>query len=288
MSGSGFPLSVAGLRSCRSGVTPFRIHQPEHDGPRGLSGIVTAAPGAPDASPRTRRTEPNPRSGPVVGEPPPSPGPDAPGERVPAARGTGGARDPRGRGPPLPFPPRCQGRDLPPQSGLHTAESDFVSTPSPRAMPTGSAIAVADSSGLPTPAKTPSTRRRPKATLLPGAGRRSGAAGCGRPRKQPANATIGDAGVGRHSDGRGDAGGDRAGRARSADPVARRIFVTRTASNRALSRRPVPTHKPEGRPANHPRHGKPSDRLRRGESGARLSGRFRFRFAQENRLRAAT
>lgn len=105
---------------------------------------------------------------------------------------------------------------------------------------------------------------------------------------RPANATIGDAGVGRHSDGRGDAGGDRAGRARSADPVARRIFVTRTASNRALSRRPVPTHKPEGRPANHPRHGKPSDRLRRGESGARLSGRFRFRFAQENRLRAAT
>ena len=78
MSGSGFPLSVAGLRSCRSGVTPFRIHQPEHDGPRGLSGIVTAAPGAPDASPRTRRTQPNPRSGPVFGEPPPSPGPDAP------------------------------------------------------------------------------------------------------------------------------------------------------------------------------------------------------------------
>ena len=36
----GLPARWAGLLSCRSEVTPFRIHQPEHDGPRGFGVIV--------------------------------------------------------------------------------------------------------------------------------------------------------------------------------------------------------------------------------------------------------
>lgn len=37
----GLPARWAGLLSCRSEVTPFRIHQPEHDGPHGFGIIVT-------------------------------------------------------------------------------------------------------------------------------------------------------------------------------------------------------------------------------------------------------
>ena len=59
----GLPARWAGLLSCRSEVTPFRIHQPEHDGPRGF-GIIVHNPrkhdprkSAPPAVPRSESSK---------------------------------------------------------------------------------------------------------------------------------------------------------------------------------------------------------------------------------------